>query len=495
MLDIIKRMIPVEGTADRIIKSGVWAALLNVSDRVLQIIKLIVLARLLSPTDFGLLGIGYLTLGAMRKMSQLGIEQELIQREETIARSSLDTAWLLKIFRGAALFVVAFVAAPVIAEFFGEPRATNVIRVLGVVPLVVGLENPAIVYFQKDLEFHKEFGLNMSKSVSDVVLSIILAVLLGNVWALVFGALAGNVVRTLVSYAAHEYRPRISFEMSDARQIIGYGKWITGGSIIIFFTTQGDDAFMGWFFTATTLGYYQVAYRFGKAPATEVTQVLTRVLFPAFSELQENRSGTSELFLKSVRLTSFLSVPMAVGIFLVAPVFVESVLGAQWRPATVLLQIVAVHGLVTSIGSISGTVVMARGRPDLRTKWQTLNFVVLFASIYPFALYWGPAGAAAAVVAASSITLLVALYIAVGFTDVSIGDLLRELFYPMCGSTIMAVVLHPLRTVKLSSGVPSLVLLVITGVVVYAASILLMDRFFGYSVRSMLRSISGRVLS
>jgi len=495
MWRILERLIPKQGAADRIIKSGVWAILLNVSDRLLQILKLIILARLLSPRDFGLIGIGYLTLGAMRKLSQLGIEQELIQRKQDSVNESLNTAWLLKIFRGLLILLIAYTAAPAIAQFFGEPRATDIIRVLGIIPLFVGLENPATVYFHKNLEFHKEFVVDMSKSIVDVVVSIVLAVIFQNVWALVFGAVAGNVVRTLASYGVHEYRPGFDFSMADARQIVGYGKWITGGSIVIFFTTQGDDAFVGWFLTATALGYYQIAYRFGKAPASEITKVLTSVLFPAFSELQDETSELSDLYLKSVKLTALISVPMAAGIAVVASVFVKSALGTEWVPAIVLLEIVAVHGLITSIGSISGPIVMAKGRPDLRTKWQVLNFVLLATLIYPLAVKWETAGVAVAVVLASSVTASVSLYFATRFADVRFHELAQALVYPAVGSTLMAVVIYTLKLSHFSSGILSLVVLITVGMVVYFTSVLVMDRYLGYSVTPILRIISSRIAS
>jgi PST family polysaccharide transporter/lipopolysaccharide exporter len=488
-------LIPGGDVATRTIKSGAWASGTNVLDRLLQLIKLAVLARILSPQDFGLFGIGLLTLGALTKLTELGIEQELIHRNRRTIDSSLNTAWLLKIVRGVLLFGVAYLAAPYVAGFFGQPRVTDVIRALGLLPLILGLENPAIVYFQKNLEFHREFVLTLSRSFVDVVLSVAFAVVLGSVWAFVFGVVAGGLARTLVSYLVHPYRPGLSFSRDEARQILGYGKWVSGGSVVVFFTTQGDDAFVGWLLGATALGYYQVAYRFGKAPATEVTQVLTRVIFPAFSELQDRDAETSSLLLTVLRLTAFVSMPMAVGIAVVAPVFVTSVLGPGWSPAIVLFQVVAVHGLFTSVGSISGPIVMARGRPDLRTKWQLLNLGLLLSLVYPLSQLWGVAGVAAAVVAASAVTTATALSLALGYTDLGMRDLLRELLYPATGSVLMALPLYVLSATWLASGVVSLLLLVALGVAIYGLSVAWMDRYLRYDILSLIGDVSRRAVS
>lgn len=495
MRRLLARLIPGGTVATRTVKSGLWASGVNVADRLLQLVKLAFLARILSPQDFGLFGIGLLTLGALTSLTELGIQQELIHRKGRIDESSLNTAWLLKIARGLALFVIAYIAAPSIAAFFGEPAVTDVIRALALIPLVVGFENPAVVSFQKDLAFHREFALNLSRSLVDVVLSVALALVLGTVWAFVFGVLAGSVVRTLVSYAIHPYRPGVSFRLADAKQIMGYGKWVSGGSVIIFLTTQGDDAFVGWLLGATALGYYQVAYRFGKAPATEVTRVLTRVIFPAFSELQDRDAETSRIFLNAVRLTTFVSIPMAVGIAAVAPAFVESVLGPEWRPAVVLFQVVALHGLFTSIGSISGPIVMARGRPDLRTKWQFLNLCLLATLVYPLSQLWGVAGVAAAVVVASAVTTVVALYLAVGFTTISLRRLARELAYPAFGSLLMLLALSVLSGTSSASGPLALVVSVAVGVVTYLLAVVAMERYLQYDIVRLLRSVSKRAVS
>lgn len=495
MRRLLARLIPGGTVASRTVKSGVWASGVNVADRLLQLVKLAVLARLLAPQDFGLFGIGLLTLGALTSLTELGIQQELIHRKERLDASSLNTAWFLNILRGLGLFAIAYLAAPFIAGFFGEPTVTDIIRALALIPLIVGLENPAIVSFQKDLAFHKEFALNLSRSVVDVGLSIALAITLGTVWAFVFGVLAGSIVRTLVSYAIHPYRPGLSFHLADAKQILSYGKWVSGGSIIIFFTTQGDDAFVGWLLGATALGYYQVAYRFGKAPATEITRVLTRVIFPAFSELQDRDAETSSIFLNAIRLTTFVSIPMAVGIAAVAPVFVESVLGPEWRPAIILFQIVAIHGLFTSIGSISGPIVMARGRPDLRTKWQFLNLCLLVVLVYPLSQLWGVAGVAAAVVVASAVTTALALYLAVSFTTLSMRRLARELAYPVLGSVSMLLPLYVLSETWLGSGPLALVVLVAVGIVTYLLAVLVMERYLQYNIVRLLRNVSRQAVS
>jgi len=146
-LDRAKRLlIPKGDVTERAVKSGIWVTLINVFDRILQLAKLVVLARLLAPSDFGLMGIALLTLAGLQQFSKLGIDTALIQQEEDDVDEYLNTAWSMKAIRGVVITGVAFVLAPYAAQFFSEPRATDIIRVIALSPLITGLQNPGVMH-------------------------------------------------------------------------------------------------------------------------------------------------------------------------------------------------------------------------------------------------------------------------------------------------------------------------------------------------------------
>jgi PST family polysaccharide transporter/lipopolysaccharide exporter len=165
-------LIPKGDVAERAVKSGIWVTLINVFDRILQLVKLVVLARLLAPSDFGLMGIALLTLAGLRQFSKLGIDTALIQREEDNVDEYLNTAWSMKAIRGVVIAGVAFVLAPVAAQFFNELRATDVIRVIALSPLITGLQNPGVMYLRKNLEFHKQFVYTLSSTTTNITVAI-----------------------------------------------------------------------------------------------------------------------------------------------------------------------------------------------------------------------------------------------------------------------------------------------------------------------------------
>jgi len=484
-----RALVPGGGVTGRAVAGGVWLTAANALNSVLNLVMLVVIANFLAPADFGLMAIALVTLGALESLSELGLDKALIQRSEADVDRYLDTAWTLQIARGVAIAVVLFLAAPLAADFFGEPRATAVIRVIGLGPLILGAQNPGVMYLDKNMEFHRRFVYEVGGSFSYVVSGVALAVVLGNVWALVFGVLVDRTVRLLASYLLHDYRPRPAFDRELARELYGFGKWITASMVIYFLFTSGDDAFVGWYLSATALGFYQIAYRFSNAPATEVTQIVSEVAFPAYASVQGSVAKLREGFFRTLQVTTVVSFPMAAGIFAISPVFVEAFLGETWEPVVPVMQILAVHGAMRSFGATFGPLFEAVGRPDYSTKLQALNLVILAALIYPLTARWGIDGTALAVLGVSVI-VPVPVYLVLKVVDGSLVRFLRTLVVPLAGSVVMGLAVV-LADRSLETGVPAaeFVALVLVGVGVYAAVVLAAERWFGYGIFALLRTM------
>jgi len=239
---------------------GLWLA--NYQSRLRGFIRTIILARLLAPEDFGLLGIAMLAIATLETFSQTGFWEALIQKKGDV-ESCLDTAWTISAIRGTILFLILFLSAPIIAKFFNSPHATLVIKVIAVSTLISGFRNIGILFFQKDLEFNKQFFYELSATLVDLAVAISLAFILRNVWALVWGGLAANVIRLFASYILHAYRPHVRLDKSEFKNLFSFGKWVLGSSTLIFLITQGDDIFVGRMLGVTALGFYQTpTYRF-----------------------------------------------------------------------------------------------------------------------------------------------------------------------------------------------------------------------------------------
>lgn len=476
---IYNRLTAGGSTEEQALQSGIWVTGINVSDRILQLLKVVILARLLSPTAFGLLGIALLTIAALRQFSKLGFDEALIQHEDDDVDAYLNTAWVIKIIRGFGIVVVAFFAAPSLAVFLREPQAEPVIRVVAITPLIVSLQNPAVMYFQKNLNFHREFVYQVGSRVVDLVVAVVVAIIFRSVWALVAGMVAMNFVKFVISYSIHEYRPSVEFDIAYGKEMFGFGKWLFVSSILVFLYGQGDDVFVGWFFAASSLGVYQLAYRFSNAPATEVTHVISRVAFPALSKVQNDTAKLREGFRRAVQLSTIVAFPMAAGIAAVTPQFVPIVLGNQWQSAIPVMQILAIWGGVRAFGANVGPVYKSTGRPDIETKIQVLKVITILLIIYPAAKWLGLPGVASAVVVSSFLSLPVHLYYVLSITQLQAIQLLRLVVYPLVSSIIMAISVLALDSYVLAgTTIFSLVYLIISGAILYLILMALFDYIF-----------------
>ena len=216
---------PGSTLSQRVVRGGFWMFALRLTDRLLTLTRTIVLARILAPSDFGLMGIALLAMSTLRAFSQTGFQAALIQKKEDI-KDYLDTAWTVSVLRGFGLFAILYLTAPYIALFFETPAATPIIRVIALSVLLAGLTNVGVVYFQKELEFNKRFVHQLSGAVADLAVAITAALLLRNVWALVLGVLAGSLARLVTSYAIQPYRPRLRLEGVKARELFNFGRWV-----------------------------------------------------------------------------------------------------------------------------------------------------------------------------------------------------------------------------------------------------------------------------
>lgn len=492
----IKKLIPSGGTAEQTVKSGAWMGAMNVLNRGLGLATVVVLANLLPPRDFGLLGIALLVLSALKKFLNLGLSAALIQKEAEDVDYYLDTAWGLQIGRGVAIAAVVFATAPLVAEVFSEPRATDVLRVIAASPLILSLRNPAAVYFQKSLDFHREFAYRASGSITRFCISLGYAAVSPTVWALVFGFVSADVARLIASYVIHDYRPSLAFKLPLVKEIIGYGKWITGSSILVFLYTEGDDAIVGWLLGAGSLAFYQNAYRLSNAPATEISQVIAQVMFPAFSTLQESVEALRDAYFRMLQVTLLVTMPTAFGIAAVAPIFVETFMGEEWLPMVRPMQILSIYGGLRALGKTTGPLFRAIGKPDYETKLGAVRAFLILALIVPATETFGITGAAMLVVGVSLFPMMpLNIYLVVDTIDTSYRRYAAEMMYPFLASALMFGAVIGVRQRLVGSGFLAFGILVATGACVYAGAVVLISQKLNWSIEDNLRLALSSLLS
>ena len=477
-----------ESFSKKVARGGLWLLALRIISRGLGFIRTIVLARLLVPKDFGLFGIALLTFSAVEIFSRTGFQTALIQKKEN-AESYLNTAWTVSALRAVVLFFLLFVSAPLIAKLFNSPQATSVIKVIAISTLLSGFSNLGIVFFQKELEFNKQFIYEISGALIELTVAITLAFILQNVWALVWGLLASSFIRFILSYALHPFRPHFELDKEKFKDLFTFGKWILGSGILAFLVTQGDDIFVGKMLGVTALGLYQMAFTLSNIPATEITNVISQVTFPTYSKFQDDLPRLREAYLKVLQLTAFLSFPIAGGIFLFAPDFVKIFMGNKWAPIIPTLKVLVFAGLFRSLLATTGPVLYAIGKPVVDTTWQMIRLLLLFLTIYPLSLRWGISGTSIAVLLSITVATLGFILKTISFIKIDIKRFCKIVWLPFVNTAITFLIILLYLRYNAIVNFSQFLLISFLSLCLYLALTYIADYSLKYGMRNLLKEI------
>jgi O-antigen/teichoic acid export membrane protein len=484
------------GFSSNVVNAGAWAFAMRISVRVLQLGRTFILAKLLSPEDFGLMGFAIISLLTLNMLSRTGFWEALVQYKGDI-EDRLDTAWTIEAIRGTLIGAVVFGAAPFIAGFFGDPNATEILRVMALSPVLIGFTNLAIARFDRALNFRKVFAFEISQAVAEVAAAIIAALVLRSVWALVIGVIAGSAARVIASFALAPRRPRFVIEREKAIAMFRYGRWIFGSFVLWLLTNEIDDILVGRLLGAGALGLYRMAYTLSQSMVTEIAQTINQVVFPAFSQMQDDRRRLAEGYRQAVHLVSFLAFPAALGLVILGQDMTRVLLNDDWLPMVPALQVLSIAGAIRAVSTITGIMFEGAGSPQTTTRFQTYRLVGLLLTIYPAINRFGLEGAAWATVIATLVGDVPMLVHAGRFLEVPRLSLLRGVALPLLNATVMAGVVWLTSSLFGDTfGAATLIGLIVVGALAYFAGALVGSRFLGYSeiseVVTRVRARSGR---
>ena len=383
----------------------------RVSYRALTFVKTIVLARLLTPAQFGVFGIATLALALLEVLTETGINIFLIQDEGKI-KDYLDTAWLVSILRGLIISIILLLAASPVAKFFSAPDSYTVLLLIALIPFVRGFINPAEIKFQKNLEFHKEFWFRFSIMLLDTVVAVTLSVLTHSVFALVWGMFAGVVLELIISWIIIKPRPKIAFDSAKVKHVINRGKWVTLAGIFNYLFQNGDNMTVGKLLGEAPLGIYAVAYKISSLPISEISDVFVKVTFPVYVKIASDLSRLKQAFIKTMLGSSALVILGGLVIYFFAHPIVSILLGPQWLAAVPVVRILSVFGIVKGILGPSLSLFLAVGKQEYATYTTLVGIIALAIPIIPLTQKYGLTGTGISVIISSVATApLIAYYV------------------------------------------------------------------------------------
>jgi PST family polysaccharide transporter len=371
--------------------SGVkWSAVSHLGRRVLSLITTIILARLLAPSDFGLVAMAAVVIGFIELFQDLGTASAAIQRKDP-SQSLLASMFWLNAGFGLAATLVLYFASPLAGAFYREPHVVPIMQALSLSFVLSGFSNLQKSLLERDLEFDKLARVEIGTGLFATLIGIASAFLGHGAWSLVYQMLSGNLLMTLLLWRASPWRPSWQFEWREIRSVMAFSLNLTGASIFNYFARNADKLLIGRFLGSQDLGYYDLAYRLMLYPLQGIAAVIRRVMFPIYSRMQDDPAQFGRTYLKVASAIALISFPLMLGLAALAQPFVLTLFGTAWVPVIALLLILAPLGAVQSITTTVGDIYMATGRTDWGL-WWTIGAGLLTVLSFVIGLPWGILG-------------------------------------------------------------------------------------------------------
>ena len=350
----------------------------------LNFIKNIILARLVEPSDFGLISISTVFIGVAQLFMDLGVGNAIIQKKDTTIRQ-LSTLYWMNIALGFICFFVLSLLSPVIANVYDEKELSTVILLVSLTFLISPWGNQFSNLMKKSMMFGILFRINLMASVISFVFAVYTAYIGWGVYALILSSVLrvfSNTVFNIFYGLKHFEKPKLIFKLNEVKDHLRFGLFRLGDMLTNKIGSNLDVLIIGKMLNVEVLGYYQLASHLIRIPVSKINPILTKVTFPLFSRIQDNDKQINKYFRNAFNLLALINIPILVGLGLTSKEVITVVYGIKWLPAADIVTILAFVGINQSLGNIGGSVILAKGRSDIGFYWNFVRAFILAGFIY-----------------------------------------------------------------------------------------------------------------
>jgi O-antigen/teichoic acid export membrane protein len=462
----------------RTIQGVGWSAISQIFRLLLQFVITVILARLLTPNDFGLLAMVVVFTNFVSIFRDFGLTAALIQRKG-LTEEHLSSSFWINILAGFFLALVLSSLAPAIAYFYGEDRLTLITIVLSSTFFISSFGIVQTALLTKELKFKFLAIIDILGISASGTVAVILAFSGFGVWSLVLQQVIFILATVILLWSFSGWRPKFLFHWRRVKELLGFGLNLTGFSFVNYFNRNLDNLLIGKFLGSASLGFYNLAYRLLLFPLWSVSSVIGRVMFPALSTIHEEKAKVRLIYLRATRYIAALTFPMMIGLFAVAPQVIRTIFGLQWERSIFLVQVLALVGLIESIETTTGWLYQSQGRTDIMFRWG-LFFFFFSATAFVLGLRWNIEGVAVAYAAASFLLTYPCFAIPFRFIDLKFSHFIKQFNSIFLASVTMGGIVFGvsllLKDVLGADDLVTLISSVAVGAVIYSVLLFVLDR-------------------
>ncbi|MEP0769841.1 MULTISPECIES: MOP flippase family protein [unclassified Coleofasciculus] len=405
---------------------------------VLQMGSTVVLARLLSPQDYGLIGMVTSVTGIVFLFNDMGLSTATIQRAE-INHKQVSTLFWVNVGMSLLLMLLTAVMAPAIAWFYGEPRLTWIAIVSASAFIFGGLSVQHQALLRRQMRFTALAAIEIVSIVLGVAIAIISALYGAGYWSLVFMSLTTAIVTAAGVWVMCGWRPGLPAQRSGVRSMLAFGGNLTGFSVLNYCARNLDNILIGRVWGAEALGVYAKAYSLMMLPLQQINSPITAVAVPGLSRLHSEPQQFRNHYLKGLSLIGFLTTPIVLFMMIVSEELVELILGSQWGEAGTIFKLLGISALVQPLTNTSGWLYISSGRTAQMFKWGVFSSSFLVISFF-FGLPYGARGVALSYSIAKLLQTLPCMYYATRGTSITMLNLLEAMKHPLLASLIAGAI-------------------------------------------------------
>lgn len=469
----------VPGLGSKIFSGTIWTVAMRVAIRFLGIISMIILARLLEPTDFGLVAKATMIQSFLFMITELGLEPALI-RDQKSTKDHYNTVWTVHIIRGGIIGLFLAILAYPASVYLHEPRLQYIIYCYALVTFFEGFYNIGVVDFRKEMNFSYDFKYNLYKKVAGFIVTISVAIIWQTYWALVAGVFASLIVSLFASFAMSSFRPKVS--LSEWRALIDFSKWYLGYEILVAVSSKIDLFILSRFSTTENVGFYTIATEVAATPSTEIAMPVSRAMLPGLSKLNHDIKQFSSMYLLVLSAVLMIAIPAATGVSFLSDKITLTLLGDKWLEAIPFIQILAFFGLSRVVNATAISALVAFNRPDILTKVAAIRTVLRVVILSGGLYFLGVIGMVWGVLIAGLVGLIIIMFIQSRLRILPFKELIALIWRIILATLVMVAGLYFLRdTILIDLEIHlffSLFLEILVGAILYGVSLMLLWYFF-----------------
>jgi teichuronic acid exporter len=443
----------------------IWSFIERFGSMMLQFIANILLARLLTPNDFGLIGMIMVFIAISNTIVDSGFSAALIQKK-TVTQEDYSTIFFVNVILSVFLFVLLFITSPYIANFYKQVELTNLLRVLGFALILNAFNIIQNTQLIRKVDFKKIAKINVFATFLACTLAIILAFKGFGVWSLVFQLLAIAFFRSLFLWIWNSWRPNLIISMDSLKNLFGFGSKLLFSSLLDTIYTNLQSLIIGKVFSVRDLGFYTQANKMSDVPVSTLSGVITQVTFPVFARLQDDYIRMKSGVQKSLKSLVFINFPIMILLIIIAKPLFLILFTEKWNEAVPYFQILCLSGMLLTLHVTNLNILKATGRSDIFFKLEIAKKIIGIISII-IGIQFGIMGMLYAIVVTSYLCLGLNAYFSGKVIKYGILEQFKDVFPTYILSILIGIFTYLLMSYFHLSYITNLILSIIVFSVFY----------------------------